>query len=270
MTNEVFLSTGAFVGRINNRDYTLISRFADKIEADGFEFMIYEPWYPQLNSIIDHLKDHGVKIRVIHGDKHLGDLMSEPDQDSWNECMKLFERNLSAANRAGAEKIVAHIWGRPNSDNHAQIIYNRVGKLMEKAKEYSVDLVSENCVCFTDPLTHLEKLADMYPDFGFTFDTRPAQFHSQLKETVQSRVFSKNMRHIHINDYRGGHMQWDALYPIYQPGLGDIDFDFFFENLRAIDYNGTITLEAPSMKEDTVDFETFNKSIRYIKDSLNK
>ena len=39
--SKILCSTGALIGRPNNRDYTLIKEFAPRLECDGFEFMMF-------------------------------------------------------------------------------------------------------------------------------------------------------------------------------------------------------------------------------------
>jgi sugar phosphate isomerase/epimerase len=104
---------------------------------------------------------------------------------------------------------------------------------------------------------------------GFIIDTRPAQFHRELDRICMSGLFeSKNIQHIHINDYKGGYMDWNAMYPIYQPGEGDVDFDMFFDYLKKAGYDDSLTLEATSMLSDGVNTEILNKSLNFIKNKL--
>ena len=54
---KVLCSTGALIGRPNNRDYRLIKEFAPGLECDGFEFMMYSTWYHQVEKLINELKN---------------------------------------------------------------------------------------------------------------------------------------------------------------------------------------------------------------------
>lgn len=40
--SKILCSTGALIGRPNNRDYTLLKTFSPQLQCDGFEFMMYE------------------------------------------------------------------------------------------------------------------------------------------------------------------------------------------------------------------------------------
>ena len=56
---EVFVSTGAFVGRPNGRDHRLIPLLAKNIVCDGFELMFYKDWYDNADGIGGFLKSSG-------------------------------------------------------------------------------------------------------------------------------------------------------------------------------------------------------------------
>ena len=52
--NPIYCSTGAFVGRINGRDHTLITKYGNQIQADGFEFLMMSVWYNDLTAILQN------------------------------------------------------------------------------------------------------------------------------------------------------------------------------------------------------------------------
>ncbi len=267
--NSVYLSTGAFTGRINHRNPDLLAQYFDRVRCDGFELMVMDNFYEQLGRIISLYQRCGVRICCVHADKHIGDLISCPDSEAFVQAEKLFSVNCEIAQTLGAEKIVVHCWGIPDSDRYPEQIYGRVEKLVAQADRYGLDFLVENCVCTqSGPLVHLQKLAELIPEIGFVIDTRPAQFHGQLQEQCESAIWKKNVRHLHINDYGGGLMQWDALYPILQPTKGKIDWDFFARSLQKNHYTGSITLEAPSMLEQGFDAQTFQRSIDFIRNRL--
>jgi hypothetical protein len=74
--NPIYCSTGAFIGRINGRNFRLLIEYKDRLECDGFEFMIFGDWYPQLKTIITEYKAADIKIPVVHTDKNIGDLIA--------------------------------------------------------------------------------------------------------------------------------------------------------------------------------------------------
>lgn len=268
MFPPIFLSTGAFTGRINDRNPNLLLQYADQLPCDGFEVMIFDSFEDDLFKIVRSYHDASISCPIVHAQKSLGDFMSCPSTSAFMRVREIFLRNCEAASILGAQKMVVHLWGRPDSDTYFKEISQRVGWLLETASEAGLDLVAENCVCFHSSLQNLECLANDYPSLGLTIDTRPAQFHRELERTMQSSVLRPHIRHIHINDYHGGLCDWSALYPILQPGTGDVDFPFFFRSLAEQSYCNGITLEAPSMLAQGVDLENLSSGLAFIREGL--
>ncbi len=268
--NPVFCSTGTFVGRINNRDHSLLLRYGEKIEADGFELLIMSVWYDRLSEILNDIYASGFKIPVVHCDKSIGDLLSFGDEKTVYSAVELMKLNCESAAFLGAERVVVHPWGIPHSDLHFEHIAENLEKLISVAKSYNLDAVFENCCTKNrSPFENLKILCSFYPTLGVIIDTRPAQFHRELEKICADSDFIKNhVRHIHINDYHGGYMDWDALHPILHPGKGDINFEHFFSALLTAGYEGSFTLEAPSMRPDTVDFDEINGNLMFIREKI--
>ncbi len=265
MGAEILLSTGAFTGRINGRNHRLAIDYYEKLKCDGLELMLFPAWRERMDGILSDYVKSGVRIAAIHAEKETGVLMSDGTDEAWERCRALVIDNCETAIALGAKKIVVHIWGPPASDKNLALIARRCGLLMQETRKRGVDLVVENTACFSSPIKNLEEICALHPQLGVTVDTSPAQFHRELARTLTSPVFTNNMRHIHINDFSGGYMQWDALYPILQPGKGHVDFEAFFARLRETGYSHTITLEAPSMRADGVDAQTLNRGLDFIR-----
>ena len=269
MKTPVYLSTGAFVGRINGRNWHLPVEFADRLECDGFEFMIFPDFVEILPEIIREFRSAELNIPVVHAEKHLGDLVSDPTPAAMEAAEETVRRDCDAAARlypAGRPKVVAHCWGIPDSDSHFEdCIVERIGRLREIADSFGTELLPENSFCkFGSPLEHFTALSRVYPQLHFIVDTRCAAFHGELDRFTASEVFRDRVVHIHINDYAGGYKDWDAMYPIPQPTRGNIDWEGFFQALRSLPYTHSITQEAPSMLPEGVDCATLNGSLRFI------
>ncbi|MDY5015581.1 MAG: sugar phosphate isomerase/epimerase [Eubacteriales bacterium] len=275
--NPVYLSTGAFTGRVNGRNWRFAIEYAERLDCDGYELLIFPEFEEKIDEIVREYRAAGLRIPVVHAEKHIGDLMSSPGADAMAEAMELARRNFETAaalyrtgvSPEGHAKVVVHCWGIPDSDTYFGEIAERVGRLSELAERCGVEMLPENSFCVHgSPKAHFEALAARYPKQGFIVDTRCAAFHAELPELVRSEVFRTRVRHIHINDYSGGYRDWDAMYPILQPGRGNIDWNAFFEGLRAIPYAHSVTLEAPSMRPDGVDCATLNESLGRIRRAL--
>ena len=246
MRLPLYLSTGAFTGRINGRNPALLFEAAKVFPVPGFE---------PAPDLFPAYRAAGIRIPLLHADKRIGDRMSLPD--GGEKALGLFEENLALARLAGARGLVTHCWGMPPSDLHTDLIYERVGLLKKRAEDAGLLLLVENCVCANhSPLFHMRNLRALYPDISFTVDTRCSEFHD--------RDLWRNVRHLHINDYRGGIKDWAARYPIPRPPAGQIDWPGFFSSLASLGYAGSVTLEAPAMLPEGLDTAALSETLSFL------
>lgn len=64
---KILCSTGALLGKPNNRDYQLLEILSKQLTCDGFEFMMYSSWYDEVEILIDVLKSMKLYIPVMRG-----------------------------------------------------------------------------------------------------------------------------------------------------------------------------------------------------------
>lgn len=272
--NKIFCSTGALIGRPNNRDYTLIKEFAPRLECDGFEFMMYSTWYNKVDKLLDELINSHIEFPVMHCEKHIGEDLGRNEDGNFQIAKEKFKVNCEIAKEIGANKMVMHLWDGQYSD--ATIENNIIGYdvVNNIAKEYGIELLVENVVCNQkNPMAHWKSLLNRYSDIEFIFDTKMAAFHSQLEEIYKNEnkeLWNGHIKHLHINDYAGGYMDWDNLktLPINQ---GNINFDKFFQFVNKTQYDGDYTVEATAFSKDgSINFEMLNNSFKFIKNKLKK
>jgi len=266
MKNPIYLSTGCFTGRINGRDPHLLSRFFDKINCDGFELMIYDDLYPNMDGIVKEYLSLGINIPVLHMNKRIGDLCSTVGQEAFDEAVGNTKRDLEIAAALGATKCVLHPWGIPDSDSHPEMIYGRIYELWSIGKSYGIEILPENCVC--THRTPLDNLRDMLcrNDIRVCMDTRAAAFHDQVEATA--RELMPRIGHFHIIDFKGTPGDWEARKTIPQPGDGDIRWKEFFATLKSANYSGSLTMESSHMLPDGVACDVFNRSLDFIRENL--
>lgn len=272
--SEILCSTGALIGRPNGRDYRLLKELSQKLDFDGFEFMIYSSWYPEKDALTEAILSYGLNIPVIHCDKLLGESFALGEgSEEYNDAISLFETNCVIGKALGAKKAVLHLWNGIISDKYIENNMKAYSVLSGISKKHSLTLLIENVVCNgKDPFYHWTALKKMYPDVSFIFDTKMASFHDQLN-LLYSDEYSwlteeKRILHYHINDYGGGYMDWKNLrtLPI---GSGNIDFERFFEYIRDNNYNDTFTVESTAFDETgKVDIEMLNRQAEYIRNIL--
>lgn len=265
---KLLLSTGAFIGKPNQRNFELLFTHWREFACDGFEFMIYSDTGDMLMPLARRVARENIPCPVVHAQKRIAAMISTPSGEYFANALDVLEGDCIAAQEMGAKKIVLHIWDRPFSNKYMNLITSRYGMLHELCAKHGLLLCAENTVCYSSPLAGLEQIAQTWQQAAFTIDVRPAQFHREVEATTKSQIFTKNMAHVHVSDIHGEHMQWSSLRPILQPGDGDVDFVRFFAALRAVGYDDTITMEASSMREDGVDAATLNRSLQFVRDGF--
>lgn len=268
---EILCSTGALLGRPNGRDYRLLADYSKKLRFDGYELMIYSNWYDELSDFLKFVESMSLNIPIIHCEKRIGEMISLGEETE--TALSRFETDCSVAREVGAKKAVLHLWGGIPSDQTFENNMDAYPRVREIAEKYGIDLFVENVVCnCKDPFSRFDEILEKYPDAHFIFDTKMAQFHSQT-ELLYSEKYAKMwdnslIRHFHLNDYDGGHMDWSRLrtLPI---GSGHVDFKRFFEFVKAKGYDGTFTVESTAFDSDgNVDFDMLNRQYDIIKNAM--
>ena len=128
-------------------------------------------------------------------------------------------------------------------------------------------MLIENVVCNKyNPFCNWNWLIEKYPDVLYIFDTKMAAFHSQMDGIYD---FDKidHVKHYHVNDYAGGYMDWESLLGQVLPvGQGNIDFEKFFEFLKSIGYDDTLTLESTARDADgNIDIDMLNEQVEFVR-----
>lgn len=244
--HQILCSTGALIGRPNGRDYRLLKQFCPQLECDGFELILYDSWYDQIEDLSAFLRELQLNIPVMHCEKTMAEHISRGGDGELEEAYSLFEKNCGLARDIGAEKIVLHLWNGEISDKHFENNLRAWPDLNRKAEKYGLTLLVENVVCRWDPMSHWVELYRHYPDIKFVFDTKMADFHGQLDQLYSpdyAWLWQENhILHYHVNDFGGSYMDWSNL-KVLQLGKGHIDFDRFFRFIKEIQYTGDFTLE---------------------------
>ena len=178
--------------------------------------------------------------------------------------------NLRIAGEFGSDRMVFHLWNGIVSDSNIELNIEHFGKLKDMAKEAGIVLMVENVICNTyDPMRNLELVHRSYPDVCFVYDTKMAEFHGQTMKLFEPEwewmLKEGKIRHLHVNDYNGGIMEWSNL-SVLPVGKGHVDFDGFFEKLRKYGYGGDYTVEATAFdKSGIVDVGMLNECFMRVK-----
>lgn len=269
--NRIFCSTGALIGRWNCRDFTLLLGCAEALECDGFEFMMYNPWHERVDELISFLKTLDAVFPVFHTEKDIGNLISRNGEGDIETAIDLFKKNCAVAREIGSEKLVLHLWGGIDSDKDINNNINVYKRLREISDAFGLLLTVENVVCNrADPMSNLKRLSLESPDASFTFDTKMSEFHNQtemLYDKENEWLFSR-IRHMHINDYNGGYMDWSNLKTLHI-GEGRVDFCRLFEFLKSKEFAFDFTVEATSFDQSgALNLDALNKTFAKIRKYL--
>lgn len=274
---KILCSTGALLGRPNGRNLKLLETLCPQLDCDGFEFILYSCWYPELEETRALLKKLKLHIPVMHCEKTLAEHFSRGGEEERAEGLRLFRINCELARDLGADRMVIHLWNGVISDDYFDNNRAAYPMLREIAEEYGVDPLIENVVCHQDPMSHWVDLREHWPDIHFVFDTKMAEFHAQT-ELLYSPAYDwlwkeGHIRHYHVNDYAGAFMDWTNL-KVLPLGVGNIDFDRFFRFTAKTGYKGDYTFEATGFGPDgRVDIGMLNRQFaaarRYLETTGN-
>lgn len=263
----ILCSTGCCIGRPNGRDFRLLEQLAPQLDCDGFEFMMYDTWYDQVDDLTNFLLRLELQIPIMHCEKRIGEKISLGE----GEAFSLFEINCRIAQKLGAEKLVIHLWDGLTSDKRFENNLAAYPQLKAIAAAHGIELLTENVVCsLADPMQHWNELRNIDPEVKFIFDTKMAAFHGQLAQCLAPEnawLWQGHIRHLHMNDYAGGLRDWDNLrtLPI---GSGHIDWPPLFAFLNSIGYTGTMTIESTAFdRTGAVDTEMLNRQFRLLRSS---
>ena len=272
--HQILCSTGALIGRPNGRDYRLLEQFCPQLDCDGFEFILYNSWYDQIEPLVSFLKSLKINIPVMHCEKTLAEHITIGGEEELREAFRLFEINCSVAAGLGADRMVLHLWNGVISDSRFENNLRAYPALRETAERYGLTLLVENVVCHGDPMSHWVELYRHYPDIRFVFDTKMADFHRQVNLLYAPEYAwlwkEGHILHYHVNDFGGEYMDWSNL-KVLRLGEGHIDFGRFFSFVRETKYTGDFTFEATGFDQTgQVHIPELNEQFATARNYLNK
>lgn len=276
MKPQVLVSTGVFIGRPNGRNHKLLWDVASKVEADGFELMLDDDWYPFLDRVAEDLLPLKLNVPVLHVEKGIGHLIGLGGEENRALALEQYRANLHMANRFGAKKLVLHLWNGPSLDRNIERNLEMESELRRMAKAEGLLLTVENVVTYglspDSPLDYMKRLLEADPEIAFTYDLKMAAFHRQNErvwEPEWSFLWEKGrVAHLHVSDYAGGYMDFKNLRTRHL-GEGGIDFVDFFKHYDQHRRCDTLTLECLSFREDgSLDVKGINEDVRKIRELL--
>ena len=93
---KILCSTGALIGRPNGRNYKLLKPLSKQLTCDGFEFMMYDSWYSEVETLKKYLQDLNLYIPIVHCEKRIGENISKGGDENFIEAFEKFDSVIAA------------------------------------------------------------------------------------------------------------------------------------------------------------------------------
>jgi sugar phosphate isomerase/epimerase len=269
---KLFCSTGTFSRHPDFTDYRAILEYGRGLSVDGLEVMFYESWYGSLEQVVADLVDSGLSYPVVHAEKSISNGLGRDDPAQLDLAYQRLEMNCRLAQEIGAESLVLHLWGWPESDKSFERNLDALPVCVDLAQRHNLDLAVETIPCVvSDPLTRVQQAVERDPRCRIALDTEFLALHGQEEAVFEADWLWCDARvvHVHIKDFDGQMHDAQGQRRYLQPGEGRIDFKQFFAALRAREYNGAVSLESPAIAHDgSVDIDTLGRSLAFIRDLM--
>lgn len=266
---QLLCSTGAFSRFPEFTSHRALLEYGPHLDVDGFEIMFYPAWYPNLDQIADELRQSGLNIAAIHTEKGIGSALGNPDPTRREQGVQWLEANCQLGQKVGAKVLVLHLWGLPELDKQMENNIEHLSRCLDIADQHDISLAVETIpATFADPLTNVRKAFMADPRSRIALDTEFLALHEQLGTVFETDWLweEQRVRHIHIKDFDGVGFRPDGSRRYLHPGEGKIDFPGFFTALKSHNFNGNISLEAPSIDATgNVDLDHLNRSVALLR-----
>ncbi len=258
-------STGAISRWPDHTGYDRVVRWCPDIPAETFEIMLYDAWYPDLETAIRRIRDLALTVTTVHADKDIPNALLD-DRD---RAMRIWETNCAFASAVGASALVVHLWGYPVSDRQVDTQIAAIPDLVRIADTHGVSLAVESIPCLDrTPLEHLEKIVAIDDRVRVALDTEFLAIHDQLDAALEQAWLWDDARvvQVHLKDFDGEGFDADGGRRYLHPGEGDIPFARWIPALLAKGYRGPLTLESPVLLPDgKLNLDKLHHSLRLIR-----
>ena len=176
-----------------------------------------------------------------------------PVQKVRDACLQELERCAGIFSALGAKIMNIHpCFFCPPGMKSDLVAFNieALQPLTEMAASYGLTLVLENYTAPFDRVATFKKILSAVPGLKLHLDFGHTNFGAD-RHDVFCRELGEYIRHVHFSDNRG---RTDDHMPL---GVGSVDWKNAVDSLKAIDYDGAITLEIfcndPKMQYEYLD-----------------
>ena len=269
---QVLCSTGAFTRTSDPNSHEAILRYGPELDADGLEIIFYPRWYAQPERVVAALRASSLRFPVLHVEKSVGERFSSDLASERAQGLLRFEQNCAFAQQLGVQIVVLHLWGLPGSDAHLERNLEQLALCLDLAERHTLMLAIETIPCtHADPLTNVQRAIAHDRRACVALDTQFLAWHDQLGAVFDAKWMWQRagiVRHAHLKDHAGplGPLDAQTGSRYLHPGEGQIDFHRFVRRLRAVGYEGALSLEARAITpEHEVEVARIQTSLRFIR-----
>lgn len=247
-----------------------LGEWCPRIEADAFEVMLYEEWYPRLDAVMDGVRDLARPIVAVHAEKSIGPNLAADEETDRESALVDYAENCRFTREVGAGLLVLHLWGLPDGDARLDRQLDILPHLIDIAEEHDIALGVEAIPCTErTPLRNLRDVIARDDRVRIVLDTEFLAMHDEVTAALEADWLweGDRVRHIHIKDFDGNATDADGNRRYLHPGEGDIPFKEVFAAIRDRGFSGPLALEASVMdKAGEVDLARLNASLARLRD----
>jgi len=268
----ILAGTGTLTRHPDFPEHERILRHGGSLPADGLELVACDAWFDGDPARVGAaLAAAGLDFPVVHAEKRIGAGLSGDDP---SPALARFRANVELARAVGGRTVVLHLWELPDGDRFLERNLAALRELVDACESAGLTLAVETIPCMLgSPLVNLRRVVDADPRARVTLDTEFLALHGQLHEAVAADWLwggdgngPSRVAHVHVKDFAGELRGPDGRRRYLIPGDGMLDLACFFAGLRARGYEGTVTLEAPGVRDDgEPDLERIGEGLRRLR-----
>jgi sugar phosphate isomerase/epimerase len=233
------------IGAMNNPQNDVFDelRWMTALEMDFIDLTLEPPaaaaWQINVKDLREAIADAGLNV-VGHTAYYLP--IASPFEEVRRGAVAEVRRCFDAFAQLGAKWVNFH--PDHHTPQHERPFFVKrnlqsAQELLDHARQLGMGLMVENIPGEFNTVKQLGELLDPIPDLGLHLDLGHCnlQVRENTARTILA-VYGNRLRHVHLHDNKGGHH--DLHLPL---GTGTVDAPRCVRELKAVGYDGTITLE---------------------------
>lgn len=221
----------------NHNKNVTATQTIDAIKNAGFK-SVFVQWYdhdvePSEQEQLDYCRKLGLKIEFAHlGYDGLNEIWVEGE--AGENLVKKYIKNLEDCAKNKINLVIMHLQSKSVAPGPNEIGLERLQKVVDYAEKLNIKIAFENTKIFG----YLEYIFDHIKNqnIGICFDI--GHCHAFFNDKFSFDKFSGRIFAVHLHD----NDRSDDLHLL--PFDGDIDWNYFIDELKNANYNGPVTLES--------------------------